>query len=1124
MKKIAKIFTTLLTLCLLCGVILSVVASAANDDVAPPLNITGHSNNMNWNHENDVAATWTNLTAKNGRDFGIKEASNGNHYFYATVLEGSTSNNSSSNQITINKALAADVTFVTLDMDFGTDRYIYDSDGDGKFDTYADQPVEGYECIPAYGYNQANYLTSDSESVKNSRNQSFWFRTRFRGGTTTVDFPYTYIGFDTDTHRYYLHSSAVDTVTRAYLSNEVGVFDHVTKVYKIEAVEGNSSAHNVTEYVYVNGELFWANEKQISGDLKVYYFQTQTYGTKWAADKGLLYAYAFDNIALNIYDGGYEFAAENGLDEFDLTQPIYNCADVVYTPDYPNLTPYVHIGESGAKLYDTVEVNKALASIKDGDTVYTTRHILDFTPPEDVERFELVFPAGSVTKFTLSSEASKKYKVEESIFGYEVIKLGLDANDKMTTIQWLDADNNLLMQENLPVGVTPAYSPVTINTFDLENKTITKFSVEAWMWDIDGEGNELLNRDPMAIRALTGEEIDLANQYCNGVIKIYPVGVTEKETVDMAYIILNGDSVVLDTAKSYLAYEDSSTLAAQLSAAPNGALAILYKDASVANTVSVSANKNISIDLNGNTVTVSAAKAFNIAASSSVNLYTSVPNAAFIAPALFDSETAPGELVIGANCYFAEKLSDYKAVKLADNVIAAIAGTDVHGEIATVTLNLQDYVAEDFALVVWKDVLGNDFAQEYYHKSYTFVSHPTREDMNDIQKFPKAAEGDSGWFDIGYTDWKSATEGVDSQTLVMGETNVFVPKFGPVPYFDIKVNASIRYTDVSINICLPVPAAEGKVVFDADTGVYMIGEDDAREYVALSEITIDGEQYYVINLPISLDSFDTPTVFVEFGVLGFADEPVMLEKEISFNFMTYAESIAEVYACGSDDAKVVFDLVLYKYEAYLNAVGEDADAELVERVESFLEGHGDSGCACITDLDAVEFSEDELLATLLGDEALAEKILYAGFEVDTDRPYLYFYLPEDVEVKSFTVTHFGLEHMLGGWEYINNKVTADLTYAGTAEYNGQTCNVYQYADMMLCNAASIMNIKLDVIAIPASDDIFEVVEVYEGQFSLAAYINGLSESDAEIAPLAKALYVASKSAYEYRIVREDEVE
>ena len=1207
MKKTAKIFTILLTLCLLCGTVLSVVASATEQSTVTPyesLSVSGSDKNVNWDfNDGETVGNWTLGSAavdSSKRQFG---SVGDNKYF---IL--------SSNISTSNAYVALDVgtdisgaQYVTVDYDLATDKYVYvyDSDKNGTYDKASWEALDDYVAIPVYALNtSAQAQLSDRTSINTGTQYRVFDFYAALDNNGEAKFTTQRIGWEPDTGRHFLYSqspSGYDTRTKVYLPNEINEFTHITKVYEI--VSGDNG-YNVTEYTYVNGVCYWSYSTSFTS---IESLKTGKLNFKLRNSTSRFISLAIDNVAVNvyntnIYDEGntfetpiynnssvlynekYNFSANESFVIKDkdgnvklstdvAPAVIANIADYVATGDtiitaqsifdftpsedvesfeivflddeleftlsaeesdsykiqetpsgYQVTKRYIQIGENGTKLYNTKDIKAALASLKNNDTIYTTRSIIDFTPPEDVESFEIIFLDDGL-EFTLSAEGEKSYIIKESLLGYKVTRLGNDASDKFTTVQWLDESGNVLLQETLPAGVVPSYSPITINTFDFENKTITKYDVGAWMWDIDGDGNELINREPMEIGALSSDEIDLIGQYCNGVVKIYPVDVTEKEIVEMAYVIKSGDRVLLDTAKTYLAYENSSTLSAEISAAPDGATVILYENAVIANTVSVAKNKNITIDLNGKSVTVDASVAFDISSSSAINLYSSVADARFIAPKLIDTENASGELVIGANCYFAENLSNYKtSVKLADNVIAAIAGTDVVGEVATVTLDSASYVEEDFALVVWKDALGNEFAKEYYHNSYTFVFHPTKSEMNDAVRFPKAEEGDNGWFDIGYTCWKSDTEGVELQSLVMGETNVFVPDVGPVAYLDLVVNASIRYTDVSLNICIPVPAIDSAVYFDDSTGVYSLGENNVREYVTLNEITIEGKQYYLINLPISIDSFDAPTVFVEYGAYGFGEEPIMFEKEISFSFMTYAESIAEVYACGSDDAKVVFDLVLYKYEAYLNAVGENADEKLVERVENFLDGHADNGCACTTDLEAVEFTESELLATLIGNEALADKILYAGFELDTARPYLYFYLAEGVDVKSFAVTHFGLEHQIGGWQYINHKITTDLLYAGTAEYNGEVCNVYRYDDLMLCNVAAIMNLKLEIVKTPQSQDVSELTEILTGEFSLAAYISSLAETEIETARLAKSLYVASKSAYEYRIIREDEIE
>ena len=74
MRKISKILTVLLTLALLCGVILSVVASAAEGESREALNVTKSTKNL-----------YTDFESTDG---------NGNHYIRFFAGESNITNNS----------------------------------------------------------------------------------------------------------------------------------------------------------------------------------------------------------------------------------------------------------------------------------------------------------------------------------------------------------------------------------------------------------------------------------------------------------------------------------------------------------------------------------------------------------------------------------------------------------------------------------------------------------------------------------------------------------------------------------------------------------------------------------------------------------------------------------------------------------------------------------------------------------------------------------------------------------------------------------------------------------------------------------------------------------------------
>ena len=306
------------------------------------LNVSENSSNIYWNFEDGVNPWGTFAT---GSETTIKTL-NGNKYATYGIIEGDAGAGSRTNtRLTINKTLASDVQYVTFDYDFGTDKYLVDTDGDGKFDTYSDTPVEG--CIPAYGYSPNETGMCDD----------YFFFMQFCDASSTANtynFKKMYIGFEEETKQYFLHFEGSDV--KAYLSNEVGVFDHITNVYQF--VSNPAGGYTISEYVYVNGVHCFTNDLSVTGEVRVYRIMASSFG---AAVANRYYAYAFDNIALNCYTDDI-FGAE-----YDFTAPIYNNSNVLYNKDTyvtPNYDRYMTVDEDMTWI-----INAGLDAIEENSNV-----------------------------------------------------------------------------------------------------------------------------------------------------------------------------------------------------------------------------------------------------------------------------------------------------------------------------------------------------------------------------------------------------------------------------------------------------------------------------------------------------------------------------------------------------------------------------------------------------------------------------------------------------------------------------------------------------------------------------------------------------------------------------------
>ncbi len=1116
MKKFSKIILILLAVSLLCG--LTLVFASAADEVndRERLNITGNSLNRYTSatekvntkaNYGAVREQWSKTTAS------IEFRSTGdNTYIQLGVLEDPSKYvngymfwdadmyNGANNSNPFSSNNMAD--YATVDIDFGTDKYVY-SDGSAYHTVY------NYEDIPEEYRDSADLALIDGNQI----------RLQFRG-TTTVYSPALTVVKKDGIWQYQIKNIGTDDVY-VPMSNKVGVFDHITWVIDFDYAKSTGYMDGSIGYVYINGEF--AAAQMLGGtNITNYNFCGIEIPIAGKENFGVdRFSFALDNMALNVYKKDQNKTVDGYIAELDAyfagsykTTPLYTLNGVVYSESY--ISPNGYIEVDGVVSSIPSVFNQLLENITRNSVIKTTCDIYDLVVPEGIESFEIMTTNNS--KVTLSQQSLQNYQIDISLLGYKISKISEESSTSIR-IQWLDnkENGNVILEERLVPGAVPSFGKVgeNIYIYNYETGKIDICSVDQWLWDIDGAGNEAanFNRPPEAIRALSEEEIALAAQYCNGVIKIYPNEIAEIDSLAPQYTLFSSDSkLVIGTDKSFDCYLDATTFAKELSAAPSGTLATIFCDVTVADAVAISAGKSIAIDLNGYNFTSTAVSAFRLSNNASVSLNTTESTLKY--DYLL---TGNGTLSLSAGLTLSDDAREYNGVQ----ILAGVAVAHSAGN-STITFDPENAEPTDFTLVVWKDGNGDNFASDYYHKDYTTIFHPDVSVMTDAAKFPKVEEGDTGWFDIGYTGWKAETENADLDTLVMGEDNVFAPAEGPVSFLDLKINVSLETTSVGLNFCLPVPEENGAVVFDAATGAYYLNAG-SRESIAVSIIDIDGKAFYLIERPVALDSFDPVTFYVEYTANLEGSSPVALTKEITFDFMTYAEMVAEVYTCGTDDSALVFDLVTYKYQAYLTSVGNNIDPAVENRVEEFFKTHDEDGCGCASNVDLITFSDEEKSASVSENEALSDKILFAGFNVTNLNPSLVFYVSNEVNVESLAVTLRAPEHDAAGWEHINNKKTFSLTKTGETEYNGTVCSVYEYSALMLVDAAAIMDIELKLDVTP-DGAVEKVIETFNGNFSLGAFCIEIARTDMISANMAKALYVASKSAVDYRTVVGDEAE
>jgi len=572
MKKFSKIIAAMLTVFMLFGVLTAVFASAA-ESTGASLDVSGHDANVSWNYDDGEIGKvgsdgWLYANelvddgkSKYGREFGIMGDTN--KYLHISPILGPENvyrdeqnngkddgyKNSSATQLNVPQDLT-NVAYFTIDFDFGTDRYLYiddggvprthyDSDGDGKLDTPVTDPaqVPGRECYPAYGYCTANNVKSTA-TPHNSRNQAFWFMSVFADNdNTALNFASQYIGFDIDTMQFYMFAQEMDgattnkPATRVYLANEVGVFDHITKAYRITG--DAKSGYTIYEYVYVNGVHYWTSVKTAKGSLRFLRERMQTYAEGFRGssnDRDYNYSWIFDNISFNFYGSDYVSDEGYGIDDFmaeDPTQPIYNCEDVVFH-NYKSPNGYLTVDDTTTPFPE--EFDGLLAEIKNKSIVEATVDILDFVVPEGVDSFTVSAP-----KFTLSEESAKDYLAIKNMDGSYLVRRILDSDS--VTLNWVynDGTENILFRtSSLITSKMPDTSELVVPVFDAATNTVTKYTYSDWMIDIDGNFPNINLFDPEPLRALEFDEVSLINEDLGGVLTVYAANCNVGEPIDVS--------------------------------------------------------------------------------------------------------------------------------------------------------------------------------------------------------------------------------------------------------------------------------------------------------------------------------------------------------------------------------------------------------------------------------------------------------------------------------------------------------------------------------------------------------------------------------------------------------------
>lgn len=243
------------------------------------------------------------------------------------------------------------------------------------------------------------------------------------------------------------------------------------------------------------------------------------------------------------------------------------------------------------------------------------------------------------------------------------------------------------------------------------------------------------------------------------------------------------------------------------------------------------------------------------------------------------------------------------------------------GNVSIITYN-DNNVPDSFADVEWRTAEGELVATT---KELIGTSPiPPKEVVDTVGKAYTYK-----WFIKGF-NWSA-----DSGLVVKEGTNVFTPTpFYTASIRGIKANVTL-FEDVVYNLYLPV----SDMISDISVSGAILGT---------ATVTVGGEEYYVVSSKLAVNEFAPTTCTVSFKAMGES-----LSQTLTLDLLAYATVVSESYACGSEEATLVYQMLSYK-----NAVAKFADETYTspENLEEFMNAHTDCACAGT----AIELSEAEL--------------------------------------------------------------------------------------------------------------------------------------------------------------------
>ena len=436
-----------------------------------------------------------------------------------------------------------------------------------------------------------------------------------------------------------------------------------------------------------------------------------------------------------------------------------------------------------------------------------------------------------------------------------------------------------------------------------------------------------------------------------------------------------------------------------------------------------------------------------------------------------------------------------------------------------------------------------------YKTTYGFIGDEiTKVDATKM----KGTDLGNGWFDLGYVDFKNATEGQneDSLVLVAGE-NKFTPVAGLVADIEgAQVRMDVTYTEYRYYLYFPIPDANKGINYthmgDVEnvTGVFLnaagttpygwkyengayVENSSERGYLHNNISGYYGNSFYIPN-----NSTSSISRYIKFlatydlngnGTIEENEQNIPLCYEFKMNAVNYARGVIKYYGHGSEEANLVYETIRYLEEsAWYTMTKVNATISSYDTKVFFDEYYaacncnlgtyadGTKKCAHVKSIDEIEIEKKDCDV-----EELKEYVYGAAVTLEISKPRYELYL-KNIEGVTYTI-----KATYDSYVKEKGNVVFKQTDCGISKMdglknitvNGETVGAV-YCRLSF-STFGYTNAPLNITVTATYEN--GTSETVTGVYSLGAYIENNPEID-----VAKALYALSDAALEYKLVRAKE--